>query len=280
MKYYVYELIDPRTDNVFYVGKGCGTRCYWHIRQRSKNKPTENSDKDKIITCILEAGFEVNVRKVFFTDDESLAYRTEEQTIRQYGLENLTNRRYPSDTPGYTRVVSPARKEQMRAAMIGHKINNGRKWSEEHKAKIGKALKESYLSGKRVYSEKSRAATSKAHKGKVLSDETKQKLGAGRRGKTYEEIHGVEKATELKALISKNSTSRINGDKIRGKTYEQLYGIERASKMRARISAGSMDKRQGIKILIDKTVYPSLQSASRATGISPYLIRKNYIETR
>jgi hypothetical protein len=280
MKYYVYELIDPRTDNVFYVGKGCGARCHQHVKDCKKNRTSANASKDEIINSILSEGLEIIVRKVFFTDDESLAYQNEERVIREYGLVNLTNKRYPSDDHRYSRVVSTARKEQLRVIMTGNKINNGRKLSEDHKTAISRKLKEAYRSGNRVYSEKSRVATSKAHKGKVFSDETKQKLGAGRRGKTFEEIHGVERATEIKALISKNSSARIYGDKIRGKTYEELYGIERASEIRARIRAGSMDKRQGIKILIDKTVYPSLQSASRATGISPYLIRKNYIETR
>ena len=31
-KYYVYELIDPRNGEVFYVGKGSGKRAYKHER--------------------------------------------------------------------------------------------------------------------------------------------------------------------------------------------------------------------------------------------------------
>lgn len=30
MEYYVYQLIDPRNDLVFYVGKGCKNRMYEH----------------------------------------------------------------------------------------------------------------------------------------------------------------------------------------------------------------------------------------------------------
>jgi hypothetical protein len=33
MKYYVYELVDPRTSRVFYVGKGRGKRMHAHERE-------------------------------------------------------------------------------------------------------------------------------------------------------------------------------------------------------------------------------------------------------
>lgn len=31
-KYYVYRLIDPRTYETFYVGKGCGDRVFQHTK--------------------------------------------------------------------------------------------------------------------------------------------------------------------------------------------------------------------------------------------------------
>jgi hypothetical protein len=31
LKFYVYALIDPRTDRVFYIGKGKGSRIYAHV---------------------------------------------------------------------------------------------------------------------------------------------------------------------------------------------------------------------------------------------------------
>ena len=63
--------------------------------------------------------------------------------------------------------VSPETKEKMRQAHLG------KKHSEEHKRKIGKALK-----GKKLvtFSEEHRKNISKAHKGKRLSEETKRRL--------------------------------------------------------------------------------------------------------
>ena len=37
LQYYVYRLIDPRTGNTFYVGKGKGNRLYAHINDALKN---------------------------------------------------------------------------------------------------------------------------------------------------------------------------------------------------------------------------------------------------
>ncbi len=31
LKYYVYTLIDPRDNKIFYVGKGKGNRVFYHI---------------------------------------------------------------------------------------------------------------------------------------------------------------------------------------------------------------------------------------------------------
>ncbi len=33
LKYYVYLLIDPRDDKIFYVGKGYGNRVFYHINE-------------------------------------------------------------------------------------------------------------------------------------------------------------------------------------------------------------------------------------------------------
>ncbi|HIO04524.1 MAG TPA: GIY-YIG nuclease family protein, partial [Gammaproteobacteria bacterium] len=37
MKYYVYLLLDPITDEIFYVGKGKGNRVFSHLKDISDN---------------------------------------------------------------------------------------------------------------------------------------------------------------------------------------------------------------------------------------------------
>ena len=35
-EFYVYELIDPRTNSVFYIGKGKGKRVFQHLNEKQK----------------------------------------------------------------------------------------------------------------------------------------------------------------------------------------------------------------------------------------------------
>ncbi len=68
LQYYVYRLIDPRTGNTFYVGKGKGNRLYAHINDALKNfvgesymenDESEVSAKIQQIREIRNAGLQV-----------------------------------------------------------------------------------------------------------------------------------------------------------------------------------------------------------------------------
>lgn len=89
MTYYVYQLIDPRSNQIFYVGKGSGNRAQTHLSGRDGNG---NTHKDRIINKIRAAGLEPIIEYV--QKDilyENQAYELEEEMIEHYGLENLTN---------------------------------------------------------------------------------------------------------------------------------------------------------------------------------------------
>ena len=90
--YYVYELIDPRNMNVFYVGKGKGNRVYEHTKKVKRNSSTQsNKKKNEIIKDILKSGNEVIEKIVerFETDEEAVEH--EAHLINLYGIKNLTN---------------------------------------------------------------------------------------------------------------------------------------------------------------------------------------------
>lgn len=87
--YYVYQLIDPRSNKPFYVGKGSGDRAYTHNKFKDGN---ENPYKDRLIKKLHQQGLEPVVDIVkYFGDDEQAAYTYEEQLTESIGLENLTN---------------------------------------------------------------------------------------------------------------------------------------------------------------------------------------------
>ncbi len=83
LQYYVYRLIDPRTGQTFYVGKGKGNRLYAHINDALKNydgKSYLDKDEDEIsakikqIREIRNAGLEVIhiIQRYGLTNKEAL----------------------------------------------------------------------------------------------------------------------------------------------------------------------------------------------------------------
>lgn len=88
MRFYVYELIDPRTSEVFYVGKGQKRRIYHHEAEAAKGV---HSRKCKLIRDIWSSGREIERRIVSRHADENEALQAEFDLIAAYGLQALTN---------------------------------------------------------------------------------------------------------------------------------------------------------------------------------------------
>ena len=86
--FYTYELVDPRSGNVFYVGKGCRDRRYAHERDARKGKSGAKCDR---IREIIQEGHRVVVRIVERFEDEKAAYAAERELIAAHGADNLTN---------------------------------------------------------------------------------------------------------------------------------------------------------------------------------------------
>jgi len=87
-QFYVYELVDPRDQSVFYIGKGKGERFKAH---EAEAKTGSNSAKCRRIREIISAGHVVGHRIVRWFKSEDAAYRYEKRVISSIGLENLTN---------------------------------------------------------------------------------------------------------------------------------------------------------------------------------------------
>ena len=83
--FYVYEMINPATDEVFYVGKGSGYRYLVHERE-SKSSPAlwTNPGKCHTILQILATNQDIKYNICNFADEKE-AYRYERQLIYKYG---------------------------------------------------------------------------------------------------------------------------------------------------------------------------------------------------
>lgn len=88
MEYYVYQLIDPRSNKPFYIGEGKGKRAWSHL---TFNSGCNNPHKDRVIRKIQKLGLEVGVEiiKDSLTKEESKLL--ESRIIDEIGLDNLTN---------------------------------------------------------------------------------------------------------------------------------------------------------------------------------------------
>lgn len=87
-QFYVYKLIDPRSMDVFYVGKGMGDRIKQHVRDALKGR-VHNKPKTERILEIIAEGKQVIEQIVELYDDELEAFAHEIELIAT--LPNLTN---------------------------------------------------------------------------------------------------------------------------------------------------------------------------------------------
>lgn len=87
--YYVYLLIDPRTNKVFYVGKGTGNRIFDHINS-AISSPLE-SDKLGQIRLIQSENLQVNHSIIRHGLTEKEAFEVEAALIDFIDIRELTN---------------------------------------------------------------------------------------------------------------------------------------------------------------------------------------------
>jgi hypothetical protein len=77
MRWYVYELCDPASEQPFYVGKGCGRRMYAHLGPGAANHVKE------VVDAIKARGEVPIVRAIAYFYDEIDALNFESARIRE-----------------------------------------------------------------------------------------------------------------------------------------------------------------------------------------------------
>ena len=89
-RFYVYLLIDPRTDLVFYIGKGTKNRAHHHVKEW-KSGQAGNALKFEMIGSIIRDGYEVVPRCLVDDLEEGDALDLERAMIHAVGIRRLTN---------------------------------------------------------------------------------------------------------------------------------------------------------------------------------------------
>ena len=86
LKYYVYIYIDPRNDEIFYIGKGKRNRCFDHLSEKS------DSEKVKRIELIRSDNQEPIIEMLIHGVTDDVAKKVEATVIDIIDIKKLTNK--------------------------------------------------------------------------------------------------------------------------------------------------------------------------------------------
>lgn len=212
MQFFVYCLIDPRTEEIRYIGKTVATlptRLSQHCYAAANNK--WRSHVNSWIKSLLDAGMRPIIRALSVVNDKHILSQEECRLIAYYKthgarLTNLTD----GGDGALGRVLSKASIEKMRISHLGqpgHWI--GKKRDPETGRKISQANK-----GRKVW-----------NKGIPMSEDQKLRVSLSRKGKCLGNKHatvlkGRTRPPEVVAKISaalKDRPGRKQSDEIRKK---------------------------------------------------------------
>ena len=125
--YYVYGLIDPRNNKIFYIGKGTGNRVFEHERE-SLNNPNNENLKLKTISDIKAAGFEVEKIIINSNLTEPEAFAAEAALINVFnyitndGLTNIASGHHTSGVLSVEEFEKTYGAVELEESDIKHKI--------------------------------------------------------------------------------------------------------------------------------------------------------------
>lgn len=175
-RFYVYLLTNPLKNNEpFYVGKGCGNRAFWHIKQAKRGY---KSHKCNTIRQIIAAGCEPNVKFVDQNIDEDTAFDCEKLLI------DLIGRAYVGAGP-LTNVSK------------GGEGATGLDRSGENNSNFGKYGLDASFGGKK-HSEETKQLMSEKQRGRLVSEETKLKMRKPKSEAGRKAIAEARKVSEYK----------------------------------------------------------------------------------
>lgn len=125
--YYVYGLIDPRSGQIFYIGKGTGNRVFMHEFE-SINNPDSDNLKLKTIADIKSAGMQVKKIIINTNLSENEAFAAEAALINAFnyinhaGLTNIVAGHHSAEALSVEEFEMQNGAEELSASDIRHNI--------------------------------------------------------------------------------------------------------------------------------------------------------------
>jgi group I intron endonuclease len=134
--FYVYSLINPINNKIFYIGMGSGKRMYVHEQKAKHNKPFNNNWKlFREIKDILDNGFNVQYTIIADHLSQTDALLLESAKIKEVGIENLCNLNFGGTGRPIGYKHSPETRQKIATS------NTGKIKSTETKRLIGESKK-------------------------------------------------------------------------------------------------------------------------------------------
>jgi hypothetical protein len=236
--YYVYELIDPRDNQPFYVGKGTKERDKFHLKETPN---TRNEYKENKIRSIRAAGFEPLIKHVADNIiDEDLAYRLEEVLIKKYGrkgydengiLTNICENNRPPNHKGKTYediygIDKAIEQRKLRSQLQRDRGGYGpAKHKEETKRKIQNSVKNAHANRDCSHNDETKikigeankkyvgSLNKKSNKYTLTSPDGKQYIVYGGELNTFCKEHDLSHGTFKKSLLEGWPVSRKGKNK-------------------------------------------------------------------
>jgi hypothetical protein len=192
-KHYTYYLIDPSTNEVFYVGMGKGKRIESHEYKVRRNQiPNNNKYLFNKIKKIISGKNNIIYKKILENVNQDEAARFEIEEIKRIGRSDLKLGTLCNLTDGgegtahLSEEVAERKREKLRY-----------KKSDAHKRKLSLAHKGKIISLDTRIKLKNRKIQAWHHKEiKHHTDETKKVLSLLKKGKSWEDIYGIEESNK------------------------------------------------------------------------------------
>lgn len=233
----VYKTVNL-INNKYYIGKTCKSindinyLGSGKILKRALNKYGKENFK-RITLCECSSEKELNEKEIEYISTYKSCNRNYGYNIAKGGTGGDTLSNHPDKKEICKKIARHGKKNGMygkkhteHAKKIISSKNKGRTPSEEMRAKMSIAVKNSEKHKKACSSQEFRERSSKTNKGRFFSKEHRERIGLASKNR------------------SKESNEKISACR-KGKTWEEIFGEEKTLKMRLKIAQRRNNEKEG-----------------------------------